>query len=121
MTLYVVLCCFVLSQTLCYDVSGESNNFELSFRQLQKQHEDQCKALQAELENERETLMHQSTKQRQTLEKDVQTLKEEETKLKDKLNQTQKVSIICCILKLLVVQLITECFNVSLVYIVFQS
>ncbi len=62
------------------------------FSHLEKRYQDQIKVLQSELEHERETMMHQSSKQRQTMEKEIQILKEEETKLKEKLNITQKVN-----------------------------
>ena len=63
---------------------------EKDIKSLEKKHQEQLKQLNVDKEQEREVLVQQSVKERQKLEKEIVKLKEEESKLKDKLSQTQK-------------------------------
>ena len=57
---------------------------------IEKKHQEQLKLININKEREREVMVQQSAKERQKLEKEIIKLKDEETKLKDKLSQTQK-------------------------------
>ena len=62
-----------------------------AYRELESRCLEQVRGVQAEMEAEREILTQQSAKQRVKLEKQIEKLKEEETVLKEKLLQTQRV------------------------------
>ena len=63
---------------------------EKEIKNMEKKHQEQIKQINVDKEQDREVLVQQSAKERHKLEKEIVKLKEEETRLKDKLSQTQK-------------------------------
>ena len=62
-------------------------------RDLEQKYQDQIKNMQTDQEHERENLLSHSNKQQVKLENEIEKLKEDESKLKEKLLKTQKVNI----------------------------
>ncbi len=58
---------------------------------MEQRYQDQIKALQLEIDSEREILNQQTSKQRTQMEAEIEGLKEQEMQMKDKLAITQKV------------------------------
>ena len=63
---------------------------EKEVRSMEKKHQEQLRQFSVDKEQERDILVHQSVTDREQLEQEIIKLKDEETKLKERLSLTQK-------------------------------
>lgn len=64
------------------------------YRDVERRYQEQIKLLMGDAEAEREMLIQQSNKQRHKLEADINKLKDEEIRLKDRLHEAQKAGLL---------------------------